>query len=121
MRFALTAIIFILMFVFVNHCSNEDVSDEFSLPLIPSHERAYSKIRIIIKWAGDDFASRQDLTLRGEIERVILEKKVGTIIRSGTGMGWMDVIVAVKSKEKARLEIEAILRKLAPNFRFSIE
>ena len=121
MRFALTAIIFILMFVFAIHCSNDDVSEEFSLPLIPSHERAYSKIRIIIKWAGDDFASRQDLEPRREIEGVILKNGVGTIISSGTGMDWMDVIVAVKSKEKARLEIETIVRKLAPNFRFSIE
>ena len=64
----------------------------------------------MLKWPGDDFSSKQDLEIRGKIEKRISEKRLGKIVQSGTGMGWMDIIVDVKDKDSAQSEIEGIIR-----------
>lgn len=78
-------------------------------------------IRLVIRWPGDDFASRQDIETRNKIENLIFERKVGKIISVGTGMGWMDISVEVTDKEVARSSITEIMRKVAPTRKFTIE
>jgi len=78
-------------------------------------------LRVVIRWPGDDFASRQDVETRNKIESLILERKVGIITRVGTGMGWMDIAVEVKDKQVARSSISEIMRMVAPTRKFTIE
>ncbi len=80
-----------------------------------------NKLRVVIRWPGDDFASRQDIETRNRIESLILERKVGKIISVGTGMGWMDIAVEVKDKRIARSSISEIMRVAAPTRNFTIE
>jgi len=80
-----------------------------------------NKLRVVIRWPGDDFASRQDIETRNKIESLILERKVGKITRVGTGMGWMDIAVEVKDKQVARSSISEIMRMVAPTRKFTIE
>mgnify|MGYP006944201363 FL=1 len=80
-----------------------------------------NNLRLVIRWPGDDFASRQDIETRNEIERLIFERKVGKIISVGTGMGWMDIVVEVKDKQIARSSILEIMRTVAPTQKFTIE
>jgi len=84
-----------------------------------SHDK--NKLRLVIRWPGDDFASKQDIETRNEIESLIFERKVGKIISVGTGMGWMDIVVEVKDKQIARSSILEIMRTVAPTQKFTIE
>jgi hypothetical protein len=78
-------------------------------------------LRLIIKWPGDDLASKQDLELREKIEQRLVEKKVGNIVRSGTGMGWMDIVLEVNNPDKAQPEMEAVVKAIAPDLKFAIQ
>ena len=78
------------------------------------------KLRIVMRWAGDDFASQHQLAVRDEIARNIAESGKGIILRTGTGMGWMDIIVEAR-ENKAHMAIEAIVKEHAKGFAFSIE
>jgi hypothetical protein len=78
-------------------------------------------LRVVIRWPGDDFASRQDIEERNKIQNLIDEGKVGKIISAGTGMGWMDIAIEVKDKKAARLSISEIMRMVAPTRKFTIE
>ncbi len=80
-----------------------------------------NKLRVVIRWYGDDLASRQDIETRNEIESLIFERKVGKIISVGTGMGWMDIAVEVKDKQVARSSISEIMQIVAPTRKFTIE
>lgn len=80
-----------------------------------------NKLRVVIRWPGDDFASKQDIETRNKIESLILERKVGKIISVGTGMGWMDIAVEVKDKQVARSSISEIMHIVAPTRKFTIE
>jgi hypothetical protein len=77
-------------------------------------------LRIVMRWAGDDFASQNQLAARDEIARNIAESGRGIILRTGTGMGWMDIIVQAR-EDDAHTVIEAIVKKHAKGFVFSIE
>ncbi len=78
-------------------------------------------MRIIIKWSGDDFASRQDLETRSKIESLIVERRVGKITRVGTGMGWMDIWIEVGDRESAKKGIDRIMGEVAANAKYLIE
>ena len=78
-------------------------------------------LRVVIRWPGDDVASRQDIETRNKIESLMLERKIGKIIRVGTGMGWMAITVEVKDKQVARSSINEIMRIAAPTRKFTIE
>ena len=78
-------------------------------------------LRLVIKWPGDDLASKQDLALRDKIEQRLLEKKVGKIVRSGTGMGWMDIVLEVNKPARAQSEIEAVVKSIAPDLKFAVQ
>jgi|GEM_PF-778030 len=79
-----------------------------------------STLRIVFKWPGDDMAGRQALEARDRITRRIVQAGIGRLIRSGTGMGWMDILVEVDNRESARTEIEQIIRELSPDSKFNI-
>ncbi len=78
-------------------------------------------LRILIKWSGDDFASKQDLEIRSKIETLITERGVGRIVSSGTGMGWMDIQVEVRDRANAREAIDQIMGEVAPEAKYLIE
>ena len=80
-----------------------------------------NNLRLIIRWPGDDLASKQDLEIRNKIEQRIVAEKVGNIVRSGTGMGWMDIVLHVKDTARARTEIESIMKAIAPDSKFAIQ
>jgi carbon monoxide dehydrogenase subunit G len=77
-------------------------------------------LRIVMRWAGDDFASQHQLAVRDEIARNIAASGKGIVLRTGTGMGWMDIIVQAR-EDDAHTVIEAIVKKHAKGFVFSIE
>jgi hypothetical protein len=80
-----------------------------------------NNLRLIIKWPGDDLASKQDLEIRDKIEQRIVAEKVGNIVRSGTGMGWMDIVLQVRDTARARIEIESIMKAIAPDSVFAVQ
>jgi hypothetical protein len=78
-------------------------------------------LRIVMRWAGDDFAAQQDLAIRAQIAQYLVDSGAGKLVRTGTGMGWMDIVIEVQNKERARREIAAIVKRIAPGFRLTIE
>jgi hypothetical protein len=101
-------------------CSREGPDQDRSLS--PSHEASRpTALRIIIRWPGDDFASKQDLETRSKIESLIVERGVGRILRDGTGMGWMDIFIRTEDKESAKKAIDKIMEEVAPNTKYLIE
>jgi hypothetical protein len=101
-------------------CSGE--SPDQGTSLLPSHKTIMPTIlRIIIKWSGDDFASKQDLETRSKIENLIVERGVGTILRDGTGMGWMDIFVEAEDRQSAEKAIHKIMGEAAPKAKYFIE
>jgi hypothetical protein len=102
-------------------CSNSGPSDTEKGPSSSRHTPAGGELRIAIRLGGDDLASKQDLEMRGRIESLIEERDVGEIVRAGTGMGWMDIWVRTKDKGKARRAVEAIIKEVDPQSKFSVE
>ena len=90
-------------------------------PPAPAIDVINTTLRIVFSWPGDDLATRQELEIRDRIARQIALEGIGEIIRSGTGMGWMDLVVAVKEREIARRQIEQIVRAQSPDLVFTIQ
>jgi hypothetical protein len=86
----------------------------------PGSAEASGEVRLVIRWGGDDFASRQDLELRTRVEGLIEERNVGRVLSSGTGMGWMDMWIKVENKTEAKKALEAIMKEVAPQTDYSI-
>jgi hypothetical protein len=106
---------FLSLVLFIG-CSNDEPTE-----VSRSHDaEAGGELRLVIRWGGDDLASRQDIELRSKVERLIEERAVGRVLRSGTGMGWMDVWVKVENKTSAKKTLEAIMKEVAPQTRYSI-
>jgi hypothetical protein len=78
-------------------------------------------LRLVFEWPGDDPASQQDLAIRDKIGRQLVAQQVGKIVRSGTGMGWMDIVLEVNDPERALPEVEAVVKAIAPDFKFAIQ
>jgi hypothetical protein len=114
MNLNFAALLLAVIFSIVTSCSNDEAP-------LSSSGTADNQLRLTIKWPGDDFASKQDLEIRDIIGNLISEKKVGKIIRTGTGMGWMDIVVEVEDKDRARIEIKGIVKDIFPNSKFAIE
>ena len=68
-----------------------------------------------------DFASKQDLETRDKIGRLLVENRLGKVVRTGTGMGWMDLILELENNSSARAEIEKIIREISPEAKFTFE
>ena len=90
-------------------------------PPASSREDPAKNLRLVIKWPGDDLASKQDLELRDKIEQQLAAKKIGKIVRSGTGMGWMDIVLEVDDQIKAREEIKTIVKSITPEANFEVQ
>jgi hypothetical protein len=120
-RVNLAALFFAMFFLLIASCSNSEPGDTGKSPSSSKDAQTGGELRIVIRWGGDDFASKQDLEMKARIERLIEESKVGQVTRSGTGMGWMDIWVRAKDKREARRAIHAIMKEVAPRSRFSIE
>ena len=114
-------IIYSLALLTVVGCSGDAPPDKTARSPELEMMRDANTLRVVIRWPGDDFASRQDIETRNKIESLISDRKVGKIIRVGTGMGWMDIAVEVKDKQVARSSIAEIMRIVAPRRKFTIE
>lgn len=109
-----------VVLLLVINCSNSDPSQALSSPDLSSGNQPEKKLRILFRWPGDDFATKQQLEVRDKIERLISERRIGKVIQSGTGLGWMDIVIEVKEKETAKERVEKIIKENAPNARFTI-
>ena len=118
-KFALILSLMVLLTVIA--CSDDAPHGKTTNPPERGMMRDGNTLRVVIRWPGDDFASRQDIEARDKIESLIFERKVGKIISVGTGMGWMDIAVEVKDKQVARSSISEIMRIVAPTRKFTIE
>jgi hypothetical protein len=65
-----------------------------------------SKLRLVIRSPGDDFATKQDLEIQDRIGRLLVENRLGKVVRTGSGMGSMDLIVELEDNSSAGAEIE---------------
>ena len=121
MKIKFALILFLMALLTVTGCADDAPNGKTAKSSEREMSHADNKLRVVIRWPGDDFASRQDIEARNEIESFILERNVGKIIRVGTGMGWMDIVVEVKDKQIARSSIAEIMRIAAPTRKFTIE
>ncbi|MEN8692924.1 MAG: hypothetical protein AB1Z18_06095 [Desulfobacterales bacterium] len=108
----ISVLVILIVFAAVRCTSDEDRQSSGGLDS--------GQLRIVMRWAGDDFASQHQLAVRDEIARNIAESGRGIVLRTGTGMGWMDITVEAREDE-ARTAIESIVKKHAKGFVFSIE
>ncbi len=116
-----TLILSLIAILTVTGCSDNAPHDKTAKTSKQEILHDENRLRLVIRWPGDDFASKQDIETRNEIESFIFERKVGKIISAGTGMGWMDIVVEVKDKQIARSSISEIMRIAAPTRKFTIE
>lgn len=63
------------------------------------------RIHITIKIAGEGMASRSDLKQRNELEDAIQAAGIGMITDSGSGGGYMDLVVAVANAESGEAQL----------------
>jgi hypothetical protein len=117
----ITNFLFCLALLTITGCPDDAPYSKTADPAKQTMTRDKITLRVVIRWPGDDFASRQDLETRDQIQRQLLERKVGKVLRVGTGMGWMDIIVAVKDEAAARSSIAEIMRAIAPTRKYSLE
>ena len=114
-------ILLAFVLLFAAGCGDEEPTNAMKKPPVHDKTAARNTLRIVFKWPGDDFASRQDLTIRDKIGDLIRERGVGKIMRAGTGMGWMDILIEVKNKDNATPKLEAIIKETEPAIIFTIE
>jgi hypothetical protein len=117
----LSALFLAMLLSLIACCSNNEPGDTGKSLPSSKDAQAGGELRIVIRWGGDDFASKQDLELRTRIEGLIEERGVGQVTRTGTGMGWMDIWVRAKDKREAQRAIEAIMKEVAPQVKFGVE
>ena len=121
MNIKLAIILFLIALLTLISCSDDMPNGNIAKTSERGIMQEENILRIVIRWPGDDFATKQDIETRNEIESLILERKIGKIIRVGTGMGWMDITVEVKDQQVARSAINEIMRTAAPTRKFTIE
>ena len=109
----ISVLVMLIVFAAVGCTSDEDRQSNGQL--------GSGKLRIVMRWAGDDFAAQQDLAIRDQVAQHLVDSGAGKLVRTGTGMGWMDIVIEVQNKESARQEIAAIVNRIAPGFRLTIE
>lgn len=114
-------LLLVLVFLQAAGCGDKEPTNAEKKPPVEGKTVTHKTLRIVFKWPGDDFASRQDLVIRDKIEKRIRERGVGKIIRAGTGMGWMDIFIEVKDKDIAIPELESIIKETGSERNFTIE
>ncbi len=110
-----------LLILLLVTCSDDDSRERATTSLSSRNIGDMQTLRLVLRWSGDDFASKEDLETRSKIENLIVERGVGQITRVGTGMGWMDIALKVENKEDARIALEEIIREVAPRMKFAVE
>ncbi len=113
----------LLFFVFLlsTGCGDKESTNAEKNPPVDDKTGAHKTLRIVFKWPGDDFASLHDLAIRDKIGQLIRERGVGKIIRTGTGMGWMDILIEVKDKDIAIPKLKSIIKETRSELNFAIE
>ena len=113
----------LLVFAFLLSSDCRDKESTNARKNTPAEDKTgeHYNLRIVFKWPGDDFASRQDLAIRDKIGELIGERGVGKIIRTGNGMGWMDILIEVHDKGIATPEIISIIKETKSELNFTIE
>jgi len=119
--FATVLLTVLVIFSVVANCSDGEPPEETVLLKKSQHWNTASRVRIVFSWPGDDFASKQDLEARDRIGTLLVANRLGQVVRAGTGMGWMDLVVELGNNSKARTEIEKIIKEVAPHAKFSFE
>ncbi len=109
------------IFILVINCSNGDSSQDSQPADIVSGNQPDKNLRILFRWPGDDFATKPELEARDKIGQLISERQIGKLIRSGTGMGWMDIVIEVEEKAGAKREIKKIIGEISPESKFTIQ
>ena len=102
-------------------CSGDDSREGATTSLSSANMEEMQTLRLVLKWSGDDFASKEDLETRSRIVDLIAKRGVGQITRVGTGRGWMDIAIRVENKEDARVALQGIISEVAPSMKFAIE
>ena len=121
MNIKLVLILYLIALLTVINCSDDVQQGKIAKTSERGTMQDENTLRVVIRWHGDDFASKQDIETRNESESLILERNIGKIIRVGTGMGWMAITVEIKDKQIARSAINEIMRTAAPTRKFTIE
>jgi hypothetical protein len=109
----ISVLVLLIMFAAVSCTSDEDRQS--------TGKPGSDKLRIVMRWAGDDFAAQKNLAIRDQVVQHLVDSGAGKLVRTGTGMGWMDIVMEVQNQERARQEIAAIVNRIAPGFRLTIE
>ena len=112
-----THIIWYVVCIFSASCfgCTEDNPSPLNTSIVTSH------LRVVIKWPGDDMADRQELALRDRIAQRIVNENIGKIVSSGTGMGWMDIVVTVEDSVSNSSRIQQIIKELVPDSGYTIQ
>jgi hypothetical protein len=104
----------------VLNCSNSDPSLSAQPDDKAPGNQTHRNLRILFQWPGDDFATKQQIETRDKIKALISEQHIGQVIQSGSGMGWMDIVIEVEDKNQARRKIEKIIKEASPDAKFTI-
>lgn len=76
--------------------------------------------RIVFRLPGDDIGSPESRELMEKIIDTIIRSEVGGIVRSGYGMGTMDIVIRT-SIEQPREKLNRIVLSQFPEARYRIE
>jgi len=101
----------IVIFAVVTNCSDSEPPEKTGLPRKSHSWNTESKLRVVFRWPGDDFASKQDLETRDRIGRLLVENRLGKVVRTGTGMGWMDLVLELENNELRSDHVERMIIK----------
>ncbi len=110
-----------IIFFLVAGCSDSGPSQDPAPADGASGRPADKHLRILFRWPGDDFATKQELEVRDKIAGLISERHIGKIIQSGTGMGWMDIVIEVEQKDSARKKIIGVIEEIAPDAQYTFQ
>jgi hypothetical protein len=116
-----TFLLLVFVFLLSAGCGDNAPTNAKKKPSVDDKTGAHNTLRLVFKWPGDDFASQQDLAMREKIGELIRERGVGKIIRAGSGMGWMDILIKVKNKDSAIANLKSIIKETGSDFSYTIE
>lgn len=105
------------IFLSITACTGNK-SQEFNKK---TEERSGAKtIRIVFSLPGDDIGSPEYRDILDKIIDSIIESEAGVIVRSGFGMGTMDVVIRTSVEQPAE-KLSRIVLSQFPNARYRIE
>ena len=114
-------VVFCGAFLLAAACGDDESTNAMRKPSVDDKAGTHNTLRIVFKWPGDDLASKQNLAISDKIENLIRERGVGKIIRTGTGMGWMDILIEVENKDNAIPKLKSIIKETGAELNLTIE